>query len=309
VIQRGRATYPDVLTIPEGTCGAYRIVHRTYPPNHQFNLVTARTAIIGGHRGAPVSYDRPTTWHELHEDGSKWMTDYPIEQAQIDVEIAQLRRGSVLVGGLGLGYVATVLAHRPHITAVEVVEVSSEVLDLVAPHLCSTDPVAKAKLSFVHADLFDHLARLDGRATYDHAYYDTWASDGETTFFSTVLPLLQLSATTVRHTPLCWNESVMRGQLVHSLDSRWRFVQGIRSGVFSAAPGLPDLDALSTSGKSLWTDWSVPFFRWVRRVEPNDRLFCARRDSYAGLYGRPEFRAFWHQLTGEPVEYPAWPRE
>src|SRR3989304_2866215 len=104
-----KPVYDNVLSIPAGTRGAFAVEHVEHPAGHRFSLATSRTAIMGGHTGGGMTYDRPTTWRRLTEGGRIWMSDYPIEQAQHDRALAGIRRGRVLVGGHGLGYAATVL--------------------------------------------------------------------------------------------------------------------------------------------------------------------------------------------------------
>jgi hypothetical protein len=295
-----RAVYNGVINIPEGERGEYAVKHRVHPPGHVFRVVTARTAIMGGHRGKPVVYDAPTTWHELTQGkDSRWMTDYPIEQMQIDQETVGIKSGAVLVGGLGLGYVATVLAKRPRITMVEVVELSQDVIDLVAPYVCADDQEAKAKIHFANADLHEHIPTLRP-GSFDHAYYDIWASDGEGTFFYTVVPLLLASAKKVRGEPICWNDTVMRGQLWHGLTSRWEFAVNRAKWPDT---DIPTLEELSEPRGSIWTDWPVAFFRWAAQEKRERGEVEHRARIYASGYGHRSFSSYWYELTRERVIY------
>lgn len=289
---RRRAIYDGVLSIPAGTRGEWAVEHIEHPTGHVFNLSNARTAIMGGHTAGSVAYDHPTTWHRLTQGGGVWMSDYPIEQAQHDRELAGFNRGCVLVGGLGLGYAATALAKRPGITEVVVVEIAQEVIDLVAPHLLRDDAGARRKLRVERADLFNWLRGCSAQRHFDHAFYDIWTSDGEGTFFETVVPLLRLSRGVVRREPVCWNESVMRGQLCRSVMSRWTML---------SFPGAPTLDQLCEPTGRVWHDWMVPFFRWARREKPEQETFDKRARLYAGGYGRRSFPGTWVLLTGEEV--------
>ena len=296
MIVKRRAIYDNVLSIPAGLSGAFAVEHVEQPTGHVFRLANARTAILGGHVGGKVVYDRPTTWRRLTESGVVWMSDYPIEQAQHDRELATIRRGRVLVGGLGLGYAATVLARRPGVAEVVVVEKSPEVVELVAPHLVQDDSAARRKLTVVRADLFEYLGDLPARIRFEHAFYDIWASDGEATFFEVVVPLLRLSRGRVRRTPACWNESVMRGQLYDSISSQWASLMMMPSG-----NGTPTLDELCDASGSVWRDWTVPFFRWVRREGPDRATVEEKATLYAGCYGRSSFSAVWQVVAGEDV--------
>ena len=223
------------------------------------------------------------------------MTDYPIEQAQCDRALAPFRRGLVLVGGLGLGYAATALALRPAVRIVAV-EKSQDVVYLVAPHLLAGDPAARARLTVIRVDLFAYLRSLPARRrpTFDRAFYDVWASDGERTFFGAVVPLLRLSAGRVRARPVCWNEDVMRGQLYFSLVGRWGALSSPHRGALT-------VDELCEPRGTVWVDWSVPFFRWARRAAPDASRLQEMAALYAGWYGLGSFPDTWEAVAGERV--------
>ncbi len=293
MIVKRKAVYDGVLAIPAGERGSYSVRHVDEPAGRTFHLNTFRTALMGGHAAGSVVYDRPTRWHQLVGPTGVWMSDLPIEQAQHDRALAAVRRGRVLVGGLGLGYAVTVLALRPEIQEVVAVEVAQEVIDLVAPYLLVEDAAARRKLRVVRADLFDYLSGLP-TGQFSHAFYDIWQSDGEHTFFKTVVPLLQLSRRRVRSAVICWNESVMRGQLYLSLCGR-------RDAVAAPHQAAPSIDALCEDGGSFWIAWSAPFFRWVR-ANPGSAQFDEMAGLYAAGYGRPTFPDTWRLVAGQDIQ-------
>lgn len=308
--------YAALLNVPEGTRGDFAVEHKTFPAGHVFSLTTDRTAVLGGHKSAKVVHDHETRWHTLIEGDGVWMSDYPIEQGQIDREIAAMKTGRVLVGGLGLGYAVTMLAKRSRIKEVVVVEKSSDVIALVAEHLLRDDLVARRKLVIVHADLFAYLRtvgeRRGARAAwpFDHAFYDIWTSDSESTFFYTVLPLLRLSHHRVQRTPVSWNESVMRGQLHTNLLSRWAFAHAREyphPDARKLVEGMPTLDTLSTYGESIWRNWSVPFFQWVKAATPTQKEVEDKATLYASGLGHRTFEDVWKLVTGISFEEQAYP--
>lgn len=88
------------------------------------------------------------------------MTDMPSEKETHD--IARTFHGNVLIGGLGLGYVASILPDT--VTHVDIVENSQDVIDLVWGHLDFD-----GRFNLIHDDIFNF--KPDG---YDFAYLDTW---------------------------------------------------------------------------------------------------------------------------------------
>jgi len=239
-------------------------------------------------------------FHELSCGDGVWMTDIPAEQAQAN-PVFRRYAGDVLVGGLGLGYAATRIAMKKRVRRVTVIEVSPEVIELVSPYFCEE---VKSKITVVQGDLLEYLKTTD--VSFNRAFYDIWQSDGEGTFFETVLPLLQNSPSRVRYQPDCWNEDVMRGQLFWSLQSPLTMLslqphlkEALEHKTVNdvAADDLLKLgytlDELCTERGTIWHDWKVPFFRWYRTNKPADEVLERGMAIYAGQYGRPRFEELW----------------
>jgi spermidine synthase len=62
--------------------------------------------------------------------------------------LSNLVPGDILVGGLGLGYLATHLSRREDITSITVIEKYADVIDMVKPYIDNN------KLTVVGADIF-----------------------------------------------------------------------------------------------------------------------------------------------------------
>lgn len=307
-MREGRVTqYAGVLDIPEQrVCTedgrSWEIRHHTTKAGESLPLATARTLIFGNPEQGSVTFERPVRWHHLLEDGNKWMTDYPIEQAQHDRELMPMRTGRVLVGGLGLGYAAFLLARRPGIREVVVVEKEAAVIHLVEDALRRRLGAARAKLTIIHDDLFQFLKDLrrgGARCPFGWAFYDIWTSDGEGTFFDTVLPLLDLSRGLVRRRPVNWNETVMRGQLGMALSTRLLMLDNKQSWLPGGATiTINDLCEFvpDTQPGHEFVNWRVPFFRWARR-NPRRSHEARYFQAYAGLYGDWDWEAKWRAFS------------
>lgn len=288
--------FKPILSIPEGTAGKYRIKHLHYPAKHVFHTSTFRTTLIGGQADHPIAFRKAVRFHQLSGPTGVWMTDEPVEQAQAN-RVFHDYRGHVLVGGLGLGYAATRIAERPAVRHVTIVELSTEVIQLVAPFLPRR---VQNKITVVPMDLIAYLKeRAAGRYTtepvvFDRAFYDIWQSDGERTFFDTVVPLLQLSAGVVQTRPDCWNEDVMRGQLKLGLHARVMNLALPRAE--AGGPHAPSLDEMCTLHNSIWWDWSVPFFKWYRAARPTSAQLATHIEHYAEGYGLLGFTQMWEEL-------------
>lgn len=294
--------WEGVVKIPAGKVGEYAIEHFTRPAG-KVERSSLKTAIMGGQADPPLEFDHETKWHRLVYEGGVWMTDLPIEQIQHDKELEPILRdgGSVLVGGLGVGYAANVLAACEHVERIVIVEISPEVISLVGPHVIDPD----GKIEIVNADLFEFLKKNneDTQEQFDWGFYDIWQSDGEGTFHQTVCPLRDLSQEWIGEV-ICWNENVMRGQLMQALQSRLLMLQLAR---FPNGPGraAPSLDELATEKGTIWHDWAVPFFMAVRdKVVPGLTVdeegvvnmgegFMKAAGAYAGTYGHPGWEMWW----------------
>ena len=279
--------YWPILDIPEGMSGDFSIRHRHYPAETVFSTTNPRSAFLAGHAKESVRFGVPVRYHELyHRLRGTWMTDVPVEQAQAN-SILNKYEGTVLVGGLGLGYAALRIALLPLVKKVVVIEIAPEVIELVEPYLPAE---ARKKITVVEDDLLKYLVGNVGTA-YDHAFYDIWQSDGEGTFFEIVVPLLR-ATTCVFHRPDCWNEDVMRAQLFFSLHSRATksLFQGTDDQVIT-------LDGLCEERNSIWWDWSVLFFRWYREQDLKDKEWINKGMAcYAQSYGRPFFAEKWPDM-------------
>jgi hypothetical protein len=225
MLKRRAPSYQRFVKVPAKRIGDFEVRHVV---KHDALLSTAnpRTRMLAGHPEHVMHFKGESVWHHLIEhDGDKehalWMTDYPIEQFQHD-RVLEKMHGSVLVGGLGLGYAIKRLRKLPGypVKRIVCVEKSRDVRRLVWKHMrgrrSKDQPV---RLECVNADLFDYLEQTD--ETFDFAFYDIWASDGQHTFYDTVVPLREkthdLGIVEDPGNVVCWNEDIMRAQVQNDL--------------------------------------------------------------------------------------------
>lgn len=170
------------IRIPEGSSGKVRVAHRSIPKGESVPVVGIRQAITRGVRPVSTRLVDPLIYHELsHEDHGTWMTDLPEELNQIgellhDVEPS----GRVLVGGLGLGILASTLAARDDVSIVTVVEIDPDVVAL-----CS-----RPGYEVVVSDVARFLKKTP--RAFDYYLLDTWQTTNEGAWWSTVMPLRRL---------------------------------------------------------------------------------------------------------------------
>lgn len=199
------------LNIPPGKAGDFEVSITEFPPMTTMDVINMRTAILSGCEPEQVTFHDSTTFHYLKHNGSTLMSDVPQEQYDM-AKMALKCKGKVLVAGLGLGYIATLLAKRKSVTEVVVVELEAEIIDLVAKH------IAHPKIKVKHANIWHYLESSDAR--FDYICLDTWSDTSEGEFYETVLPmrkkaygLLNYPCRYPQKRILAWKEEVMRGQV------------------------------------------------------------------------------------------------
>jgi len=166
----------------------------------------------GGITPAFGKVEEPLRVHELvHDDHGLWMTDLPEELNQIAELMHDVDpKGSVLVGGLGLGITAKTLVTRQGVTDVTVVERDRHVVKLCA----------RKGYRVAVSDIGKYLRAT--RERFDYYLLDTWQGTSESTWWGQVMPLRRVirqrwGAGPVVH---CWAEDIMLGQVVRTLTTK-----------------------------------------------------------------------------------------
>jgi hypothetical protein len=187
--------------------------------------------------------------------------------------------GRVLVGGLGIGYIASILQEKKNIEKLIIVEKAKEVIRLVWPYLYFD----LKKCQIIQDDIFD-FAKDCG--PFDYIYLDIWRGTSESEFLDTVLPLRQLyrkwakNGTRIK----CWREAEMRGQFRSNLASKIMF---------------PDLMGEISDEKfqelryDKWFKVQWPFLNWMRKNKIPKDYAMTEIDKYIDTYGEPEWDKRW----------------
>lgn len=197
------------IIIPEDRSGDVRIEHRRTDPGGSIPVVGLRESFYTGLPQCSLTFKDgvETTWL-LSEEHGTWMSDMPCEIVQMERELVQRVSGNVLIGGLGLGILANMVSKRSKVRKIVVVENSPHVIKLVGPHM-------PRNVEIVEADVHDFVKVLK-KGEFGTALLDTWQSTGEWTWQTEVVPLRRVISNKIRATR-CWQESVMRGQVIGML--------------------------------------------------------------------------------------------
>ncbi len=144
------------VNISEGQIGKYKIEKFTTDRIDFHSLLHGRKVPLG------------QQFTSLTKDGSVIMSDTPAECNDHSYFIHKAK-GNILIAGLGIGYVLQEIAKKDSVTHITVVEISSEVIQLVWS--CYKDKFGD-KIDIVNEDIFEW--KPPKGIKYDCAWYDIW---------------------------------------------------------------------------------------------------------------------------------------
>jgi hypothetical protein len=140
-------------------------------------------------------FDCEVPYPAILEGDRVWMSVTPNEIETMKPAIAQAS-GRVLTCGLGLGYYAYMVAEKPSVDAVTVIEQNPEIIHLFETHILPQFPHAD-KVRVIRGDAFDYVESHLGDGCYDLVFTDLWhdPSDGVALYLR-MKPFEKLSPTT-----------------------------------------------------------------------------------------------------------------
>jgi len=213
------------VRIPKGKRGKFSIKHERVKPDTPVEVVNMRNAIMMGYHPLRVRLPHELVIQFLVERGHGLLMSDSFQERFMMRDAIAAAKGDVLVAGLGLGYVARMIADKPSVTSVTVVEIEPKIIDLVWEH------VATPKMNIVGGDVHWYVKRCGVK--YDFVYLDIWYGTGEITWTTEVFPLRRLAwgVRKRRGRVMAWAEETMLTQIegtlrnIDKLPSDW--VEGI----------------------------------------------------------------------------------
>lgn len=143
----------EKVTIPEAVKGPWRIERFKVDAPDFHSMLRGRDVPIG------------EEFTRLMRGDTVVMSDTPAEMRDHWAAV-RMAKGSCLINGLGIGMVLKAVLKKPEVTDVTVVELSQDVLDMVAPHY------ADERVTFVCASAFDYTPPKGKR--YGMVWHDIW---------------------------------------------------------------------------------------------------------------------------------------
>jgi hypothetical protein len=144
----------EKVNVPESMRGNWKIERFTTDENGCF---------LESLRGRRIPANE--TFTRLMRGGTLVMSDTPDEMRDHYAAVMKAM-GSCLINGLGLGMVLKAVLKKSEVTDVTVVEISSEVLEMVSPHY------QDSRVTFIHASAFDYQPPKGKR--YGMVWHDIW---------------------------------------------------------------------------------------------------------------------------------------
>lgn len=234
------------MSFPRPKSGPFEIVTQT---SDHFQITSMAHAQLLGVESISLNFGEPVDFHVLTGDGCGVMASDKPDEIYIQYIAFHTMHGRVLVGGLGLGMAANMIAAMPQVSSVTVIEKEPDIIRLVEGTL---DP----KVSVIQADVFEYASQLSP-GQYDSAYYDTWYSTARREWGVSVVPLYRASRYAGIRTLGAWGEHEMVAQLASALYMQavsmesdwtprpfWVFIQGLKRGLGHKPPYLGQKGAI-----------------------------------------------------------------
>lgn len=150
--------------------GKWTIGTETYEPYELF-VCSDPKIDFAGHIVPSLGYfDEQFSFPVIYENGREWMSLKPNEIETMKKPLSRAI-GNVLVGGLGIGYFASMCADNPSVTSVTVIERDAEVISLVKDNIL---PLISSshKIKIVQGDAV--LFACEHLKEFDYSFMDLW---------------------------------------------------------------------------------------------------------------------------------------
>jgi len=150
------------VVVPAGKSGDWTVTDFTITPEQ--SKLTMIRAIVSGRRDEMIEAGN----YKMLKNGREIVMSNSQMEINSNRDFINRAKGNVLINGLGIGMVLTAILDKPEVKAVTVVELSEDVIKLVAPTYQH-----HPKLTIVHESAFRF--EPPARAHYDVVWHDIWS--------------------------------------------------------------------------------------------------------------------------------------
>lgn len=145
------------IDVPDGVSGEWRV--ETFEVKN--GELSQMLSVIKTGRGVPGG-----TYKALKRGETTVMSNTPDEIRDF-MSFVHRAKGSVLVNGLGIGVLLKALLNKPEVTDITVIELSEDVIKLVAPTY-----LMDSRVTIIQGDAFTYKPPVDKK--YDAVWHDIW---------------------------------------------------------------------------------------------------------------------------------------
>lgn len=307
-------------SLPKYECkrvGKVELTSQTFDAYESITIINSRNAIFSGRKPLSVKLDEPLTIHKLSSDDyGVWMSNHPQEICQM-LPIVEKAHGHVLIGGLGMGIVAYLIAQE-RVDSVTVIEKDLDVIHLIKPILSQS----RMSITITDGDIFAFCKHIK-KGTFDFAFLDTWQGTGEFVWTGELVPLRRLISDKIK-TVYAWEEETMKSQVRQGLANAadidgWKW-SGQHYETFRdacRANGIAaKIDTTKVSEENVQKLVLENSIRNFAKVKPlhDDARVCRLAKIFLDLPGHPEwegiFGAFWDKrFNDQKKEIAEWERK
>ena len=171
---------PQLPHLIERTVGKFKIKVDIIDVGKKMTVVSKRNWILMGYKPFVVRYENPRPLYKLVrvKDDGLLMSDSPQEMF-LQYDAYKEAKGKVLVGGLGLGLYAHMIAEKKDVSEVVVIEIDSDIIKLCHPR--------HKKIRVLHDDIKKFIKGT--KEAFDFIYIDIHYSTGAYEYMKTVKPM------------------------------------------------------------------------------------------------------------------------
>ena len=146
------------IDVPDGEKGEYKVETFEVKDNElsqSISMMKYGRCVPGG------------TYKRLMRKGTCVMSNTPDEIRDFMHFVNMAQQGSILINGLGLGVMLKALLDKPEIEEITVIEISQDVIDLVAPTY-----LKDKRVTIIKEDCFKYKPPKGKK--YDYVWHDIW---------------------------------------------------------------------------------------------------------------------------------------
>ena len=191
------------INVPEGKSGEFEVKHTIEKKGDTIDVVSMRNFIMTGYKQTRIELPYNRRIHQLIRHGQGLLMSDSPQEMFLQYDAYKAAKGRVLVGGLGLGMYACMIAKKKEVTEVVVIEIEEDVIKLTRPK--------NEKIKVIQGDFWDFIRTTDEK--FDFIYCDIYYQTGATEYIKTVLPIRKILEERFPGVPnMFWAEKEMESQ-------------------------------------------------------------------------------------------------